>query len=265
MASGEGGARKSGAPHSPPARHRERAAPPRRGARAAAGRARAGAPADHRPAAVARRPPSGSAGGSRSPARTRARGHRPRRHRSGARPDHRSAQCGRHRALGRRLRGVGHRHHRAPQPGGDRRSGQVRLGRARICAAGDRDQPRPRACGAQGARLPRGRARQLGGGRFRAGGDPFAARSGARCRGQGPAPPHARDLRSGRPPGRARQDQEPQRLERGGAGALSREQAPRRAPDAARLARGAQRQLQSRAPRYLRGGRASPNARPSTS
>ena len=67
-----------------------------------------------------------------------------------------------------------------------------------------------------------------GDGGFRRRGVALAARPGARRRGQGPAPAHARDLRSGRPAGPAGQDQEPQCLERGGAGALSREPAHRR-------------------------------------
>ena len=51
-------------------------------------------------------------------------------HRAGARPDHRSAQCRRHPAHRGGVCGRGHRHHRAPQPGGDRRAGEIRLRRA---------------------------------------------------------------------------------------------------------------------------------------
>ena len=59
-------------------------------------------------------------------------------HRAGARPDHRSAQCRRHPALGGGVRGQGHRHHRAAQPRSDRRAGEIRLRRAGTGAAGDR-------------------------------------------------------------------------------------------------------------------------------
>ena len=66
-------------------------------------------------------------------------------HRAGARPDHRSAQCRRDHALGRGVRGQGHRHHGAPQPGGDRRAGEIRLRRAGTGAAGDGAKPCARA------------------------------------------------------------------------------------------------------------------------
>ena len=49
-----------------------------------------------------------------------------------------------------------------------------------------------------------------------------AARAGARRRGQGPAPAHQGNLRSRRPPRAAGRDQEPERVERGGACALRR-------------------------------------------
>ena len=56
----------------------------------------------------------------------------------------------------------GHRHHRAPQPGGDRRAGQGGLRRARTRAARHGAEPRARARRAEGARLPRGRPRLRG-------------------------------------------------------------------------------------------------------
>ena len=43
------------------------------------------------------------------------------------------------------FRGRGHGHHRAPQPGGHRRAGEVGLGRARIRADRHRAEPRARA------------------------------------------------------------------------------------------------------------------------
>ena len=54
-----------------------------------------------------------------------------------------------------------------------------------------------------------------------------AARAGARRRGQGPAAIDARDLQRGGAARHARRDQEPQRLERRGAGALYRRQQAR--------------------------------------
>ena len=78
---------------------------------------------------------------------------------AGARPDHRSAQCRRDFPLRRGLCGVGHRHHAAALAGRNRRAGQGRLRRARICAAGQRAEPGARACRAQSQRLPRGRPR----------------------------------------------------------------------------------------------------------
>ena len=49
----------------------------------------------------------------------------------------------------------GHRHHRAPQPGGDRRAGQIGVRRARTGADRQRAESRARARRAEGARLPR--------------------------------------------------------------------------------------------------------------
>ena len=83
-----------------------------------------------------------------------------RRRRAGARPGHRPAQRRRDLPLGRGVRGDRDRHHRAAQPGGDRRAGQVRLRRARTRGAGQRAEPRARARRAEGARLPGGRARR---------------------------------------------------------------------------------------------------------
>ena len=102
-------------------------------------------PERDRPAADARRRASGPARRGRSPALARHRDPGAGRHGAGARPDHRSAQCRRDPALGRGVCGEGDRHHRAPQPGGDRRAGQGRLRRARAGADGDRAKPRPRA------------------------------------------------------------------------------------------------------------------------
>ena len=146
LAHRQGGAGKSGPAHPQTARHRERRAPPRRGARAA----RRSTPEIVRPGvdrrtAAARRRASGPLCRSRSPALARDRGDRAVRHRAGARPDHRSAQCRRDPAHRRGLRRRGDRHHRAPQPGGDRRAGEVRVRRARIRADRDGAESRPRA------------------------------------------------------------------------------------------------------------------------
>ena len=144
-----------------------------------AGRPRAGAARRHRGTAFARCRPSGPVGRGRSPLRPRNRRPRHHRRRAGARSDHRPAQCRRHSAHGRSVCGRSHRHHRAPQPGGDRRAGEVRLGRARAGADRQRAESRARTCGAQGARLPRGRARQRRDGRSC--GDRNAARRSRWC------------------------------------------------------------------------------------
>ena len=81
----------------------------------------------------------------RSPALARARRDRSRRHRAGARPDHRPAQCRRHPAHGRGLCRDGGSDHRAPQPGGNRSAGESGLGRAGICADRHRAESRARA------------------------------------------------------------------------------------------------------------------------
>ena len=70
----------------------------------------AGAARRHRGTAWARCRASGPARRSRSPGLAEHRGASSRGHCARARPDHRSAQCRRHPALGRGLRGRGHRH-----------------------------------------------------------------------------------------------------------------------------------------------------------
>ena len=67
------------------------------------------------------------------------------RHRSCPRPDHRPAQCRGDLTLGRRLRGEGDHHHRAAQPGGNRRAGKIGVRRARACSPGHRAESRARA------------------------------------------------------------------------------------------------------------------------
>ena len=119
-------------------------------------------PSADRPAARPRRRASGPAGGGRSAALAGHRYARPGRHRAGARPDHRSAQCRRHPALGGGVCGQGHRHHGAAQPGGDRRAGEIGFRRARDGAAGHRAKSRPRAERAERPWLHDGRPRQRG-------------------------------------------------------------------------------------------------------
>ena len=65
-------------------------------------------------------------------------------HRSCPRPDHRPAQCRGDLTLGRRLRGEGDHHHRAAQPGGNRRAGKIGVRRARACSPGHRAESRAR-------------------------------------------------------------------------------------------------------------------------
>ena len=115
-----------------------------------------------RPAARPRRRAPGAAGGGRSPALARYRYAGAGRHRAGARPDHRSAQCRRDHALGGGVCGEGDRHHRPPQPGGHRRAGEIRLRRAGAGAAGHRAKSRPRAQRTERPRLHDGRAGQRG-------------------------------------------------------------------------------------------------------
>ena len=145
LAYGHRGAAKPGAAGAQAARHRERRPPPRRGERPGQARARDRAARRDRGAAAAGRRASGPLSRSRSPALAADRGARRGRHRAGARPDHRSAQCRRDLPLGRGLRRDRHRHHRAPQPGGDRRAGEIGLRRARACAARHGAEPRARA------------------------------------------------------------------------------------------------------------------------
>ena len=145
LAHGGGGAGQSAAPDPQTAADRERRAAARGGKHRHPRDAGNRAAEPDRPAARSRRRASGAAGGGRSPALAGHRHAAAGRHRAGARPDHRSAQCRRDHALGGGVRGQGHRHHRAPQPGGDRRAGEIRVRRAGTGAAGHRAKSRARA------------------------------------------------------------------------------------------------------------------------
>ena len=98
------------------------------------------------------------------------------------------------------LRGDGHRDDGAAQPGGDRRSRQSRLGRARIRAARHRAQSRARAGGDARARLPTRRARFAPAMPTQHDDAACTARAGARRGGQGPAAEDTRELRQRRAP-----------------------------------------------------------------
>ncbi len=98
--------------------------------------------------------------GGRSPALARYSTRCHRRHRAGARPDHRSAQCRRHPALRRGIRGEGHRHHSAAQSGSHRRAGEVRVWRTRACAHRQRTKSCARADRHERRRLHDCRSRQ---------------------------------------------------------------------------------------------------------
>ena len=105
--------------------------------------------------------------------------------RAGARSDHRSAQCRRNLAHRGGLRGARRDRAGAPQPGGDGRSRQIRLGRARACAAHPGAQSRRCADRARRARLPARRARFRRRGSPRRGDAWHAARACARRRREG--------------------------------------------------------------------------------
>ena len=141
------------------ARHRKCRPPADRGKRDACDGARDRAAGRYRRAAFGRRGASGALSRSRSPALAADRRDRAAGRGAGARPDHRPAQRRRDLPLGRRVRRVGHRDHRASQPRGHRRAGEIRLRRARARAADHGAEPVARIGGAQGARLLRGGAR----------------------------------------------------------------------------------------------------------
>ena len=90
-------------------------------------------------------------------------------------------------------------------------------GALEVRAAGQRAEPGARARRAQAQWFSRGRARLGWRSRSCRPALARAARAGARRRGQGPAPTHQGNLRSRRAHRSARHDQEPQRVERGGA------------------------------------------------
>ena len=116
---------------------------------------------DRRPARPGRRA-SGPAGGGRAAGFARYRRPAAGGNRAGARPDHRSAQCRRHPALGGGLRGQGHRHHGAAQPRSHRGAGEIRLRRAGAGADGDRDKSGARAERTERPGFHDRRARQRG-------------------------------------------------------------------------------------------------------